>query len=86
MRYKGIPIDEISLFSTPKIYSELLLKLSKDWLYSLFQLAIKRAPLIASIVALWLGLLYIPFLHVSHPQPRHPIVSLSSHSIGSLWG
>jgi len=54
MRYKGTPIDEISLFATPQLYLELTVLLVKDWLYHMKELFITRGVVIAGILMAWI--------------------------------
>ena len=54
MRYKGTPIDKISLFATPQLYLELTVLLVKDWLYHMKELFITRGVVIAGILMAWI--------------------------------
>lgn len=62
MKYKGIPIDEISLPSTPAVYLELLVMTIRDHLISVAKFAIKRAAILTSVLVVWLLVAYLPAL------------------------
>lgn len=54
MKYKGTPIDSISIFSTPKIYFELALLLLKDLAIWLKDFVINRGVTLFIITLTWL--------------------------------
>ena len=54
MRYKGIPIDDISLISTPHLYFELVLLLLRDWLHHIQHLLTTKSIPILAVLTSWL--------------------------------
>lgn len=56
MKYKSIPIEEISLFKHPMIFLELLLKVSVDFLKSMKDFVVTRWILLGIMLAVWAGL------------------------------
>ena len=53
MKYKGILIEEISLFKHPLIYFQLLLKVIVDSLISIKNLIVTRFVLIFALIVIW---------------------------------
>ena len=65
MKYKGVLIENISIFSSTAIYLELLLFLIRDHLKALAKLVADWAALIALLAAVWTAIAYLPALQVS---------------------
>ena len=85
MKYKGTPIEKISLLSTPAIYLELLLLTIKDHLVSAVGFAVKRAVLLTVVVATWLLIAYLPALQVWMVVARLSRTLLTLQHTGSYW-
>lgn len=64
MKYKGILIEEISLFKHPLIYLELLIKVVLDSIVSIKNLIVTRFILIISLVIIWVLLSTVSTLYV----------------------
>lgn len=54
MRYKGVLIDDISIFNTPQLYFCLSIELAKDFLSWLKSKVLTRAIHLLILVAIWL--------------------------------
>lgn len=54
MRYKGVLIDDISMFNTPQLYLNLSIELFKDFLSWLKSIVLTRALHLLIFVAIWL--------------------------------
>lgn len=64
MKYKGILIEEISLFKHPLIYLELLIKVVLDSIVSIKNLIVTRFILIIALVIIWVLLSTVSTLYV----------------------
>ena len=64
MKYKGILIDDISLFKHPAVYLELFLKLIIDGLKGIKNLVFTRYILLISLAIIWTLLCTIESLYV----------------------
>ena len=66
MKYKGVPIANISIYSTPAIYFELLIITIQDNIKSLLNFVKKRAAIIFAIISAFALVTYLPFLQVKN--------------------
>jgi hypothetical protein len=83
MRFKGIPIDEISLLNTPKVYLHLTFHIFIDLLaWSRHIIATQAIPIIA-IVAAWAAITFIDLLSVISLPPSPSTTYFTSRSTGS---
>ena len=82
MKYKGVEINNISIFSTPAIYCELLLLTIKDLLNNTVHFAGKRIIPIATLIVSWLLIAYLPLLQVFMLGSRLFRISSISGPIG----
>lgn len=64
MKYKGTPIDSISIFSTPKIYLKLAVLLLKDLVIWFKDFVITRGVLLFVITLTWLVISNVEALQV----------------------
>jgi vacuole membrane protein 1 len=62
MKYKGVLISEISLFSHPAIYLELLLRTVQDLFKALGRFVVRRALLLGVAMVAWAMIAYLPQL------------------------
>jgi hypothetical protein len=65
MKYKGVPIQSISLFSTPGIYFELLALSVIDKIKALQRFIVRRGLALLMVTISWLLIAYLPALQVS---------------------
>ena len=64
MRYKGVLIDEISLFGTPQLYFELVLMLLKDGLKHIEHLLLNRSIPICMGMLTWIVVANVSWFEV----------------------
>lgn len=64
MKYKGILIDSISIFSTTAIYLELVVLIIQDLLKWIKKFIVKRRVTLLIAALVWLLIVYLPALHV----------------------
>lgn len=86
MKYKGILIEEISLFKHPLIYLELLIKVVLDSIVSIKNLIVTRFILIIALVIIWVLLSTVSTLYVFSDlfsRVLKPLFYLLC--IGSFW-
>ncbi len=67
MKYKGIEIEKISIFSTPATYLELTILLLKDTISWLKNFIITKALLIFILIVAWLVISNVEALQVLLP-------------------
>ncbi len=82
MRYKGVPIDDISAFNTPKLYLELVALLLRDGLTWLKTLVVKRGVYLILALVTWLVVAKISIFEVPNTPSRPSTASFYSASIG----
>lgn len=71
MKYKGVLIDSISIFSTPAIYLELTLLLIKDALLWLKNFVVNRGILLFIVTFTWLLISNVDAFQVFPSLPDH---------------
>ena len=66
MKYKSIPIEEISLFKHPMIFLELLLKVFVDTMKSVKDFVVTRFLMIGIGISVWIMLSMVDSLYVNN--------------------
>jgi len=85
MKYKGVSIDTISIFSTPGVYLELTVLLLKDAFNWLKDFIIKRGILLFIVTLTWLLVSNVDALQVI-PKAFRPLRTCStSLPTGLFW-
>jgi len=64
MKYKGVPIESISIFKTPAIYLTLTLYILQDLVVWAKNFLLRRGISISILIALWITVTNINSLHV----------------------
>ena len=86
MRYKGTPIDEISLFNTPHLYLELALLLAKDCLHHTQHLLFTKSIPIAAGLLSWLLVAHVSWFQVNPESVfSRSTTSSGSQCTGCCW-
>ena len=67
MKYKGVVISEITIFTTPKIYAELVGLLILDLLFWLKEIVIKRGIYLVAAILVWILVSSVDALQVKKP-------------------
>ena len=70
MKYKGIRVENISIFSTTAVYMSLILLLIKDLYEWVKKMAINRCLIISATFILWLIITKIEALQVTFEKSR----------------
>lgn len=82
MKYKGIPIENISIFKTPAIYIELSVLLIKDLFSWIAKMIITRGILMLGVLITWLIISYVDALQVSQLLSRQSKIFFTLQDIG----
>jgi hypothetical protein len=85
MKYKGVAIDTISIFSTPGVYLDLTALLLKDAFLWLKNFIIKRGILLFIVTLTWLLVSNVDALQVTLNSRRLLRMSSISLPTGSSW-
>jgi len=85
MEYKGVPIESISIFSTPMIYLQLLLITIQHLFASLLAFIQRRALIIATTVFISVLITYLPMLQVPSFPPRSLKILPGLLHTGFFW-
>lgn len=64
MRFKGVLIDDISMFNTPQLYLYLTIELLKDFLQWIKKIVIAQALHILISIGAWLTIANLSIFHV----------------------
>lgn len=86
MKYKGVPIHQITLPKHPLLYLELLQHLLLDLLFWFKDFFIRKFLLIFALITIYALVTYVPLLHVPiPPTPAHQSLPVLRRLLGPPW-